>query len=156
MTWINPRKYVFDNHIFFDIEKIIAQMKKELPEEDPNNPGSFVKRIYIGSIFTHTPSGKYYTPFANSNVKICSACYALHDTGPCNITARCKGENVGESGHCEVCLDAAWREIVDIILGNNNLVLESGEGDPTDLFICQYLTSDDLDRAVDEPSKDSM
>jgi len=32
------------------------------------------QRIYLGSIFTETPSGKMYTPFANSNVDVCPQC----------------------------------------------------------------------------------
>lgn len=32
------------------------------------------KRVYLGSIFNLTPSGKFYTPFANSNVDRCERC----------------------------------------------------------------------------------
>lgn len=65
--------------------------------------------VYLGSVMSLMPSGKYYTPWANSNV---TESEALKDE-----KERERMENAASS------LDA-W--------------LESGEGDPTDVFLCWH------------------
>ena len=56
----------------------IDKVKKELDNaeinEDPENEGQFLQTIYLGSILSLTPSGKIYTPWANSNVDLCTRC----------------------------------------------------------------------------------
>lgn len=48
-----------------------AKNDPEVRDED----GGTIGRTYLGSIFSLTPSGKYYTPFACSNVDECPNCY---------------------------------------------------------------------------------
>jgi hypothetical protein len=43
-------------------------------ENDPNDKHQQVRRVWIGTIFGVTPSGKMYMPFACSNVMGCDAC----------------------------------------------------------------------------------
>jgi hypothetical protein len=47
-------------------------IRKELDtsdwEQDFDNPGYETRRVFLGSIFSLTPSGKFYLPFACSNV----------------------------------------------------------------------------------------
>jgi hypothetical protein len=44
-------------------------------EEDPMNPGTETRQVFLGSVFGLTPSGKYYLPFACSNVEECPQCH---------------------------------------------------------------------------------
>ena len=65
---------------------------------------------YMGSVFTVTPSGKYYMPWANSNVNI-----------------------------IEAAKDSMFYEIVERELDKLGYWLESGEGDPCDLFVSRSI-----------------
>lgn len=52
-------------------------VKKEVPKESVEWEGEndlIVQRTWLGSIMTLSPSGKIYTPFANSNVVRCDKC----------------------------------------------------------------------------------
>ena len=46
---------------------------KELQDEEPDEDG--VVRVFLGTVFSLYPSGKYYTPFANGNVAACPCCH---------------------------------------------------------------------------------
>lgn len=63
------------------------------------------QRTFLGTVFSLVPSGKYYAPFARSNVT----------------------EEEGDD-------DAAWYEAVEEELEKRGLYLCHGEGDPCDLF----------------------
>lgn len=65
-----------------------------------------VERMYLGTVFEIYPSGKYYTPFANSNVT-----------------------------KDEVKKDEAFLKQIELELDTIGAYLVSGDGDPTDLFI---------------------
>lgn len=67
--------------------------------------------LYIGSVLSIFPSGKFYTPFANSNI-----------------------ENVREA-----LIDECYREALESKLDSLGLWMESGEGDPLDTFFCKSL-----------------
>lgn len=58
----------------FDMAKVQATIAAEDWEDDIHGDGSQVRRLYLGSVFTLTPSGKYYLPFACSNVMGCETC----------------------------------------------------------------------------------
>ena len=58
----------------FKLDAIRASIDREEWEDDPENPGQKMRRIFLGSFQAITPSGKFYTPFACSNVEPCSAC----------------------------------------------------------------------------------
>lgn len=64
--------------------------------------------IYIGSVFSVYPSGKYYTFWTT------------------NQTAE------------DVRKDEAFQAAMDKLTERYNIILESGEGDPTDLFFVRY------------------
>lgn len=66
------------------------------------------RRVFIGTVFNLSPSGKYYTPWANSNV-----------------TER------------EALIDEAWWSLLEREAGELNLCVESGEGDPCDIFVAE-------------------
>lgn len=69
----------------------------------------FVKGyIYIGSVFSNLPSGKYYTFWTT------------------NQTAE------------DVRKDESWWNAMNKLCDKYNMLIESGEGDPTDLFLTRY------------------
>jgi len=88
-----------------------TKIDQEDVQEDPDDLMNCVQRrmIYLGTIMNMTPSGKVYYPFACSNVSI-----------------------------KEAALDEVWREYMDRELEKHDLFLESGEGDPCDMFLCRY------------------
>ena len=57
-----------------NIDEVKKELDKAEPYEDIENPGQFIQTIYLGSILSLTPSGKVYTPWANSNVDLCTRC----------------------------------------------------------------------------------
>jgi len=170
-------------------------------EDDEENPGTRVGRSYLGTVFSLAPSGKYYTPFANSNVDPCPRCRGTgHARNPvacgwCGgsghrsvaALAKARGETVEETvrllgtfpakGYrvkvideatmafpCFVCegglvpvdcswcggigcreafLDQEWYEALDQVAGEHGLYIESGEGDPCDLFATISVETDE-------------
>jgi hypothetical protein len=54
----------------------INAVKQELDNAEiyEDEDGNKIQTIYLGSILNLTPSGKFYTPFANSNVDHCQRC----------------------------------------------------------------------------------
>ena len=54
----------------------LQAIKNELANEEPeiNYEDEFEKRVYLGSCLNLYPSGKYYMPFACSNVDACPQC----------------------------------------------------------------------------------
>lgn len=75
------------------------------PEDDFNYIAQFV-----GTVFNIMPSGKYYTPYANSNVS-----------------------------WLEAAKDHCFTSGLDSTLDDNDYWIQSGEGDPCDLFVCKAL-----------------
>jgi hypothetical protein len=73
-------------------------------EDDEENPGTRVGRSYLGTVFSLAPSGKYYTPFANSNVDPCPRC---RGTGHARNPVACGW--CGGSGHRSVAALAKAR-----------------------------------------------
>ncbi len=91
----------------------ILALGKDIDSEelhlDDYNPETGVRSIYLGSILSITPSGKFYTPFANSNVSL-----------------------------KEAALDELWWDYMGRGLGESCLSLVLGEGDGLDLFLVRY------------------
>ena len=83
-------------------------LKKEIEAEEIQDDlcDNKVKQVYFGSVFHATPSGKYYMPWASSNVT---------------------------EGEAEE--DEEWWEEMDKEAGKHGLFITSGEGDPTDIFV---------------------
>lgn len=64
---------------------------------------------YIGSVMSLTPTGCYYTPFANSNVDIIGA-----------------------------AKDSIFWDHLESLLNQHGYWYENGEGNATDIFICKH------------------
>ena len=79
---------------------------------------------FLGTVFALCPSGKYYTPWANSNVESCN---------------RCKGKGCDFCGHLgsrEAFEDQLYYETLDDLAEKHGMYIMSGEGDPCDVFVC--------------------
>lgn len=72
----------------FKLEAIRAELNKSPWEDDPENPGSQTRRVWLGTIFGITPSGKFYMPFACSNLASCPNCKGLATVRPRHTKAR--------------------------------------------------------------------
>lgn len=70
-------------------------------------------RDYLGSVMSIMPSGKFYMPWTT------------------NQTIR------------DVWKDRAFIEALEDVLEGYGMWLESGEGDPTDLFVCTQITEEE-------------
>lgn len=150
------------------------------------------RRVYLGSVFSLMPSGKYYTPFACSNVDPCPVCegsgnvkirqskrraarmrirarridrqcgriLATAKTGWMNIPEpqktrfrklrdeQARYEQIsGAEKTCPRCAglgsaeahdDEVFRELLEEEAESHGFGIESGEGDPCDLFVVEY------------------
>lgn len=120
---------------------LVNEYKSELESHNgydnlfiPWDSDSICYSIYIGSVFSIMPSGKFYMPWACSNVNLCS---------------RCKGKGCsycGFLGSREAFEDDLMYEQIEFYLDKFKFPvwLESGEGDPCDLFIVRSLELNDL------------
>jgi hypothetical protein len=88
-----------------------------------------VRGLYLGSIFNNTPSGKFYLPFACSNVDACNIC---------------GGRGCGYCGHLgsrEAFLDQIYQETLEEALEAGGLYYTSGEGSGEDMFAEKVIKS---------------
>lgn len=92
-----------------DLKEIRVKLNKA--EWEPMEDDGCSRRIFLGTRMALTPSGKYYTSWANSNVT-----------------------------QEEAEADEAWFEGVEAELATINATLESGADDPCDLFVVEYDT----------------
>lgn len=86
-----------------------------------------LEAIYLGSVFSIYPSGKYYTPWANSNVEVCN---------------RCKGKGCDFCGHLgsrEAFEDELMNDYLEEYSSKYNCWIEAGEGDPCDIFLVRLV-----------------
>lgn len=96
--------------------------------------GELVGRAYLGSWLNINYSGKYYLPFACSNVDPCPMCHGKghnarnHKKKGCSF---CNGY-----GSQEAYLDELLLEELESVAKEHGFYIESGEGDPTDIFLC--------------------
>lgn len=65
-----------DEVIIKEAKEIIESAMKEIEFEEPykDMDENILKTVFIGTCFNIMPSGKYYMPFACSNVEKCSKC----------------------------------------------------------------------------------
>lgn len=91
----------------FDWGEILSDALDNPTEDQWGDSENPCGTCYLGDVFSLTPSGKYYQPYACSNVS----------------------EN-------EAKLDELWFEALDNIAKMFDGWIESGEGDPCDLFFC--------------------
>jgi hypothetical protein len=97
--------------------------------------GNRIQRTFLGEVTNLYPSGKFYTPWANSNVEICLTCAKAQDL-PCDETSPC---STLPDHHCEACKDAEWMNQAAWELASIGAFLESGEGDSCNLFASRLV-----------------
>ena len=95
--------------------RMLAEYAKEQAEKTED------EIIYLGTVFSLAPSGKYYTPF-------------LSDLSTCPKCGGVGCEYCGELGSREAYEDQLFYAELCDLLGENGLSLSGGEGDPCDLF----------------------
>jgi len=83
----------------FDLAALKSELERAEVEPDDNVS---VRRVYLGSVFALLPSGKYYTPYANSNVDPCMIC-------------RGTGHTLAKYA-CQICNGRGKRDIATIAL----------------------------------------
>ena len=123
-------------------DKYKRQLKNEfnwesIKHEALNNPQEnylndfIVGTVFLGTVFSMCPSGKYYLPFACSNVNNCPICKGLGycKGDPYNTCSRCQGV-----GSHEAYQDIEWYAALDEIAEKYNGYIAHGEGDPCDIF----------------------
>lgn len=170
----------------FDLKEI----RNELDSEEWENDfyGTQSRRIYIGTVFNVMPSGKYYMPWACSNLDPCPTCNGSgfipghHKNRVCkknhsryekmNNLAMKRGRKYAIKHYslrdkaknrwqlvCPTCCglgskeaydDESWTMQAEEELSQIGCSLESGEGDPCDLFIveCRDEPEEEFDEAV--------
>jgi len=79
---------------------------------DERNVGS----CYLGTVFSLTPSGKYYTSWASSNIEV-----------------------------LEAVKDDIWQEVLEGFAVTWGGYITSGEGDPCDIFFETYVEKEKYD-----------
>ena len=77
-------------------------------EDEPDND-IIILKTYVGSLFHFIPSGKYYTPWANSNVSL-----------------------------REAAIDELWNEFIEDAFSDEEFNFESSENCPTDILLVKY------------------
>lgn len=58
----------------FRLDSVRAALDAAPWEPDAEDPTQEIKRVWLGTVFGLTPSGKFYTPFACGNVASCPQC----------------------------------------------------------------------------------
>jgi len=131
--WYNPRHEISR----LDVTEIeLDLVNNGVSYEDPFDDDQELsyRQVYIGTIMCLTPSGKYYTPWACSNVEVCKECAECADV-PCTADRPCDREGAEGSGHCEACLDAAWWAQLEEDLEDINAWVVPSEGCATDVLV---------------------
>lgn len=129
-----------DSETIFDLEGLKAELESaEVFEKD----GDHYRSVYLGSVMSLTPSGKFYMPWATGNLEACPRCggsgIVCSDGG--DVTC----DTCGGCGSEEAYQDELWYERVGEEFSSIGAYLDCGEGDPTDLFISMVVDPADLD-----------
>lgn len=138
----------------FDGKDILTLLENEEWTEDWDNDCYEIRGVFLGTVFGLTPSGKYYAPFACSNVEVCEACLnslalPCDDSSPCvhhsntlNVISGLEMIPYECRYHCEACQDAQWWQDAESVADAHGFYLMSGEGDPCDIFAAQSREKD--------------
>lgn len=169
---------------------LISGLIPALEAAEPHGEGEERRKsLFIGTVFSVMPSGKYYLPFACSNVEPCPACkgegqrfvnrrgqarklrkvkrqkrrlvehlfkfhgFAFEGRWPERAAARLAALRrradylfpVRTCGHCggvgsrEAAMDEAFQEAMDDEAHKHGACIESGEGDPCDMFLSKSV-----------------
>lgn len=86
---------------------------------------------YLGTVMGLTPSGKYYQPYACSNVDTCTRCKGMGKQRNGTMCSWCDG-----LGSHEAAQDADWVTALESIADEYGMWVENGEGSATDIFAC--------------------
>jgi hypothetical protein len=113
-------------------------------EVDEDDFEGVVERLYLGTVFTLTPSGKYYMPWASGNVAPCPRCKGTGDRG--ELSCR----HCGGLGSREAHEDEVFNEAMESMANDHACWIESGEGDPCDLFIARRVAEANDEETADE------
>jgi hypothetical protein len=111
---------------------VVKEEMAQVPWEPTFDDDGEDRRVYLGTVMALYPSGKFYTPFAHGNVEICEACAKAGDV-PCDETSPCSGDDC-----CEACRDAKYRAALESEADEHGFFIESGEGDPCDIFVVEH------------------
>ena len=116
--------------------ELIWSAVQELPdteqEESLEGDDILVRAVYIGDALHIMPSGKLYTPYANSNVDPCDVCGGAGEVDGA-LCEYCDG-----TCYREVYLDQLMVEALEDEAGKFDCVIGSGEGCATDIFLYQF------------------
>ena len=103
-----------------------------------DDEGRMVESVFVGTVMALTPSGKYYLPFACSNVEVCPRC-----KNPQGVTDDCRPcDFCGGLGSREAHLDEIWNDQLEKSIerySHGTIWMESSEGCPTDLLACRIV-----------------
>ncbi|MDD5059461.1 MAG: hypothetical protein WC516_09970 [Patescibacteria group bacterium] len=99
----------YEEQIKEGIKGIAEKINQEEIVRDENGEG-YVRRNYLGSVFSIFPSGKFYMPWTSNQT------------------------------HRDVFKDEIFREVLESALEYEDMSLENGDGDPCDLFAVKYYS----------------
>ena len=153
---VNSDEYHNDEAIIQSAKDIVDWAKDRvadpLEETFENENEDIVRSILLGSVFSLYPSGKYYMPFACSNVDECPLCKwkGVIETNEKIIECPfCNGVSSREAYEDEIYIKAL-NDAAEAI----DCYVTSGEGDPCDIFIqmvvTEYNDRDDLSDDEDD------
>ena len=128
------------------IESAMKEIESEESYKDMN--GNTLKSVFIGTCFNIMPSGKYYQPFACSNVEKCSKCDGKGEiTNPNAKTVECPVcHGLGSE---EAYKDQVMQEALENFADKYCAFVHSGEGDPCDMFV-SIVVDEDEDMEMEE------
>jgi hypothetical protein len=92
-----------------DLSRVRDMMQSQEFESGYGYGENDSRRVFLGTVMSLSPSGKYYTAWANSNVT-----------------------------ESEIDTDETWYNALESQLSDMGYSLESGEGSSTDLFAVEY------------------
>jgi hypothetical protein len=148
-----------------DIERSARQVIKNAIKhstryESSDYEGNTLESVFLGTVFSLTPSGKFYTPFANSNVDTCKRCQGIGHTWKVERTFTDYEGNTREEyqtcPHChgvgsrEAYEDQVFNEELEAAAGRAGWYIESGEGDPCDIFMVRVIDSPESEDDTEE------
>ena len=106
-----------------DWDHVMKKLEEAEPYEDVSNPGIKVKSVFLGTVFSLLPSGKYYTFWACSNLESCPLC---------------EGEGCefcGNLGSREAYLDQIFWEKLEAEAEEHNCTVTNSDFDPCDILV---------------------
>jgi hypothetical protein len=125
-----------------DWESVVAELSSQ--EWEDVELGIQERQVFLGTVFALYPSGKYYTPWACSNLDPCEDCGG-------------KGcDECGGIGSREAHEDETFRETLEAEAEERGLWIAGGEGDPCDIFAGERRDTPDEDEDdEDEDDEDT-